>query len=106
MTPSTTPQLLALGQKAATINGYMIEVKGHASSSGSVALNQELSENRARNVTNFLLPQAHIPLSKVLAPGAMGESQQVGSDKSAEKEAENRRMVVRVLQNKAVAGIS
>jgi len=104
--PKYNSQLLALGQKAATINGYMIEVKGYASSSGSVALNQKLSEDRANNVTNFLLQQAHIPLTRVLAPGAMGESQQVGSDKSAEKEAENRRVVVRVLQNKAVAGIS
>jgi flagellar motor protein MotB len=41
----------------------------------------------------------------MLAPGAMGESQQVGSDKSAENEAENRRVVVRVLQNKGIAGL-
>jgi flagellar motor protein MotB len=35
----------------------------------------------------------------------MGESQQVGSDKSAENEAENRRVVIRILQNKGIAGI-
>jgi outer membrane protein OmpA-like peptidoglycan-associated protein len=35
----------------------------------------------------------------------MGESQQVGSNKTAEGQAENRRVVVRVLQNKAIAGI-
>jgi len=40
-----------------------------------------------------------------LAPGAMGESGQVNNDKSAEGQAENRRVVVRVLQNKAIAGI-
>jgi OmpA-OmpF porin, OOP family len=40
-----------------------------------------------------------------LAPGAMGESRQVNNDKSAEGQAENRRVVVRVLQNKAIAGI-
>ena len=103
--PKYNSQLLALAQKAATINGYMIQVKGYASSSGSVALNQKLSEDRANNVTNVLLQQGHIPLTRMLAPGAMGESHQVGSDKSAENEAENRRVVVRVLQNKGIAGI-
>jgi outer membrane protein OmpA-like peptidoglycan-associated protein len=103
--PKYNSQLLALAQKAATINGYMIQVKGYASSSGSVALNQKLSEDRANNVTNFLLQQGHVPLTRTLAPGAMGESHQVGSDKSAENEAENRRVVVRVLQNKGIAGI-
>jgi outer membrane protein OmpA-like peptidoglycan-associated protein len=103
--PQYNSQLLALTQRAATINGYMIQVKGYASSSGSVELNQKLSEDRAGNVTNFLLQQGHIPLTRMLAPGAMGESHQVGSDKSAENEAENRRVVVRVLQNKGIAGV-
>lgn len=103
--PKFNSPLLALAQKATTINGYMVQVKGYASSSGSVALNQKLSEDRANEVTNFLLQQGHIPLTRMLAPGAMGESHQVGSDKSAENEAENRRVVVRVLQNKGIAGI-
>lgn len=103
--PKYTPQLLALAQKAKTIEGYMIEVKGYASSVGSTALNQKLSEDRANNVTNILLQQANIPLTRMLAPGAMGESQPVGNEKTAEGQAENRRVVVRVLQNKAIAGI-
>jgi OOP family OmpA-OmpF porin len=41
----------------------------------------------------------------MLAPGAMGESHQVGNDKTAEGEAQNRRVVVRILQNKGIAGI-
>ena len=103
--PKYTPQLLALVEKAKPINGYMIEVKGYASSVGSVELNQKLSEDRANNVSKILLQQGHIPLTRMLAPGAMGESHQVGNDKTAEGEAENRRVVVRVLQNKAIAGI-
>jgi outer membrane protein OmpA-like peptidoglycan-associated protein len=103
--PKYSPQLLALAEKAKTINGYMIEVKGYASSVGSVEVNQQLSEDRANAVTRILLQQGHVPLTRMLAPGAMGESQQVGNDKSAEGQAENRRVVVRVLQNKAIAGI-
>jgi len=103
--PKYPPQLLALTEKAKTINGYMIEVKGYASSTGNTASNQKLSENRANNVTNILLQQGKTPLTRMLAPGAMGESEQVGNAKTPEGEAENRRVVVRVLQNKAIAGV-
>jgi len=104
--PKYTPQLVALAEKAKTVKGYMIQVKGYASASGSAAVNQKLSDQRANNVTNILLQQGHIPLTNMLAPGAMGESRQVGSDdKTAEGEAQNRRVVVRILQNKGIAGI-
>lgn len=103
--PQYQSQLMALAEKATTIDGYVIEVKGYASSTGSASLNQKLSQDRAANVTNLLLQQGHIPLTRMLAPGAMGEAHQVGNDKTAEGQAENRRVVVRVLQNKAIAGI-
>jgi outer membrane protein OmpA-like peptidoglycan-associated protein len=103
--PKYTPQLLELAEKAKTISGFMIEVKGYASSVGSVSLNQQLSEDRANEVTNLLVQQGHIPLTRMLAPGAMGEAHQVGNDRTAEGQAENRRVVVRVLQNKGIAGI-
>ena len=102
--PQYNAPLLALVQKAMTYNGYNIQVKGYASSVGSVALNQQLSEERANNVTNILVQQGHVPLTNMLAPGAMGESRQVGNDKTAEGQAENRRVVVRALLNKGVAG--
>jgi len=35
----------------------------------------------------------------------MGESRQIGNDKTAEEQAENRRVVVRVLQNKGISGL-
>ncbi len=38
--PRYVPQLLALADKAKNIEGYMIEVKGYASSQGSTQLNQ------------------------------------------------------------------
>jgi outer membrane protein OmpA-like peptidoglycan-associated protein len=102
--PKYNQQLLDLSAKAKTITAYTIQVKGYASSVGSAALNQTLSEDRANNVSQFLMQQGHIPLTNMLAPGAMGESRQVGSDKTADGQAENRRVVVRVLQNKGIAG--
>lgn len=103
--PSYRPQLIALAEKAKTVNGYVIEVKGYASSVGNVALNQQLSEDRADEVVNILIQEGHIPLTRMLAPGAMGESHQVGNDTTAEGQAQNRRVVVRLLQNKAIAGV-
>ena len=102
--PQYNAPLLALVQKAMTYNGYTIQVKGYASSVGSAALNQQLSEDRANNVTNILVQQAHVPLTNILAPGAMGESRQIGSDKTEQGQAENRRVVVRALLNKGIAG--
>jgi hypothetical protein len=45
------------------------------------------------------------PLTRMLAPGAMGESDQVATGKTVEGQAQNRRVVVRVMQNKAIAGV-
>jgi outer membrane protein OmpA-like peptidoglycan-associated protein len=96
--------LMDLVAKAKTYNGYNIQVKGYASAVGSAALNQELSEERAENVTDIIVQQGHVPLTAMLAPGAMGESRQVGSDKTERGQAENRRVVVQALLNKGIAG--
>jgi OmpA-OmpF porin, OOP family len=63
--PQYNSQLLALTEKAKTIDGYMIEVKGFASSTGSAAMNQKLSEDRAHGVTNILIQQGHVPLTRI-----------------------------------------
>jgi len=98
------PQLVKLAQHAKGIPGYLIQVKGYASSVGSAALNQKLSAERAENVVTFLEQQGQIPLTNMLAPGAMGTSELVASDTTTEGQAENRRVVVKVLQNKGIAG--
>jgi OOP family OmpA-OmpF porin len=98
------PQLLQLAQQAKGITAYIIQVQGYASKVGSAALNQKLSAERADHVLEFLEQQGSIPLTNVLAPGAMGTSTQVAPDATAEGQAENRRVVIRILQNKGIAG--
>jgi len=102
--PQYKPKILQLAQQAKTVDGYVIQVKGYASSVGSAALNQKLSTERADNVTDFLEQQGSIPLTNILAPGAMGTSKQIAPDNTAEGQAGNRRVVVRILQNKGIAG--
>ncbi len=98
------PQLAKLAKQAMAINGYIIQVQGYASAVGSAALNQKLSSERAANVLDLLEQQDGIPLTNVLAPGAMGTADQVAPDNTVEGQAANRRVVVRILQNKGIAG--
>jgi outer membrane protein OmpA-like peptidoglycan-associated protein len=98
------PELLKLAQQAKGVDAYIIQVQGYASAVGSAALNQKLSQERADNVLSFLEQDGQIPLTNVLAPGAMGTSDQVAPDATVEGQAQNRRVVVRILQNKGIAG--
>ncbi len=102
--PQYKPQLMELATKAKTIDAYIIQVQGYASAVGSAALNQKLSLERADNVLAFLEQNGQVPLTNILAPGAMGTSQQVAPNATTEGQAENRRVVVRILQNKGIAG--
>jgi len=102
--PKFKPQLLALAKQAKGVTAYIVQVQGYASAVGSAALNQKLSAERASNVLNFMIQQGQIPLTNVLAPGAMGTTDQVAPDSSVEGQAENRRVVVRILQDKGIAG--
>jgi len=98
--PKYMRQLDALAEKAKTI-----QVEGYASAVGSTAVNQKLSERRAENVKAVLLQEGEIPTTNILSPGAMGQSRQIGDPKTPKGEAENRRVVVRVLQSKGIAGV-
>jgi OOP family OmpA-OmpF porin len=98
------PQLQKLAKQAMSINGYIVQVQGYASSVGSAALNQKLSMERAEHVLDFLEQQGGVPLMNVLAPGAMGTADQVAADSTSEGQAQNRRVVVRILQNKGISG--
>ena len=103
--PKYVSQLAALAEKSNTIKGHKIEVKGFASAKGSKSANQKLSEQRARAVTQILLQDCHVPLTSMITPAAMGESRQVGEEvNTPQGEAQNRRVRVRILQNKGVAG--
>jgi outer membrane protein OmpA-like peptidoglycan-associated protein len=97
--PKYEASLLELVKKAEGVDGYVISVTGYASSSGSTSVNQKLSEDRANGMTNILLLDADP------SGGCDGRGPPSRHDKSAEGQAENRRVVVRVLQNKAIAGI-
>ena len=96
--------LKQLAQNAAGLKGYLVEVIGYADSTGSAAINTKLSEDRAKSVITFLVQQCGIPPRYVVAPGAMGEYGPTASNETKTGRAENRRVEVKVLLNKGIAG--
>jgi len=96
--------LQALCAQAKQVNAYMIQVAGYTDSSGNAAYNQRLSDERAAAVVAYLQQKGNIPLFRVLAPAAMGTSHAATSNETAQGMSENRRVVVKVLVNKGLAG--
>lgn len=97
-------QLKKLAQTAIGLNGYLIEVKGFADSSGDAIMNEKLSEDRAEAVVGYLVQQCDVPVHRIVAPGALGEYKPAASNESKEGRAQNRRVEVKVLVNKGIAG--
>jgi outer membrane protein OmpA-like peptidoglycan-associated protein len=106
LTPDDEEQLKILAQNALGLKAYIVEVVGFADSTGNPAKNTELSENRAKAVITFLMQQGSIPVRNIVAPGAMGEYGPAASNETKEGRAENRRVEVKVLVNKGMAGDS
>jgi OmpA-OmpF porin, OOP family len=104
ISPDDQAQLKSLAQTAVGLTGYLIEVKGFADSSGSALMNQKLSEDRAEAVVGYLIQQCNVPVRHIVAPGAMGEYQPAASNESDTGRAQNRRVEVKVLVNKGIAG--
>ena len=96
--------LKKFAQDATTLKGYIIEVEGFADSSGNPVMNQALSMERAQNVIAYLMQNCNVPVRHIVAPGAMGEASPVASNETSAGRAENRRVEVRVLVNKGLAG--
>ena len=96
--------LKQLAQNAAGFKGYLVEVIGYADSTGSAAINTKLSEDRAKSVITYLVQQCGIPPRYIVAPGAMGEYGPTASNETKTGRAENRRVEVKVLLNKGIAG--
>jgi OOP family OmpA-OmpF porin len=96
--------LSALAHDAVNLTGYIIQVKGYADSSGNAAMNQQLSMDRAQAVIAYLIQNCNVPVRHIIAPGAMGTADPTATNETAQGRAENRRVEVKVLVNKGLAG--
>src|SRR5258705_10884416 len=97
-------ELKKLAETAVGNKGYIIEVMGYADATGNAAMNTKLSEDRAKAVITHLVQQGNVPVRHIVAPGAMGEYGASAPNETKAGRAENRRVVVKILVNKGIAG--
>ncbi len=97
-------ELKELANAATGLKGYIIEVMGYADSTGNAAMNTKLSEDRSKAVITYLVQQGAVPVRHIVAPGAMGEYGAAAPNETKAGRAENRRVEVKVLVNKGIAG--
>jgi len=102
--PKDQTALMDLAHNAVNLTGYLIEVKGYADSTGNAAMNQKLSMDRAQEVVAFLIQDCSVPVRRIVAPGAMGAAAPVASNETPQGRSKNRRVEVKVLVNRGLAG--
>lgn len=91
-----------LAQRAMTTKGYVIEIKGYADSTGDVARNRVLSQQRADAVVRYLQENHDIPLRRMITPYGYGEMRPVADNSSAEGRRQNRRVEVKILVSRGI----
>ena len=88
-----------LDDAAASLNKYpsiRLEVGGHTDSDGAASYNESLSERRAQTVRDYLASKG-VAMSRMSVRG-YGETQPVADNSTREGKAENRRVVLRILE--------
>jgi outer membrane protein OmpA-like peptidoglycan-associated protein len=87
----------AIAQLKAENKGVFFEIEGHTDSSGPDEWNQKLGEERAMAVRNYLHDQHGIALNR-MAVISYGEAKPVVDNKTKTNRAQNRRVVIKVLE--------
>jgi outer membrane protein OmpA-like peptidoglycan-associated protein len=87
----------ALQPIVAENKGVFFEIEGHTDASGEPAYNQRLGEDRAVAVRNYLHDQLKVALSRMEVI-SYGEDKPVADNKSKDGRAQNRRVVIKVLE--------
>jgi outer membrane protein OmpA-like peptidoglycan-associated protein len=77
--------------------GVYFEIEGHTDSTGDPAYNFRLGEERALAVRDYIAKQHSIALSR-LSVISYGEEKPVSDNKTKEDRAQNRRVVIRILE--------
>ncbi len=94
----------AKGEKAkGNANGWLVEVVGFADTTGNTAKNRALSERRAKAVIQYLVGVHSLDLRRLVQPFGYGDSKPVATNTTAAGRAKNRRVEIRILQNKGIA---
>jgi outer membrane protein OmpA-like peptidoglycan-associated protein len=97
LSDEATAQLDTLANSVPDSGGFLIEVRGFASSDGSEELNRRLSQKRAEAVMQYLKDKHTIGLRHFISPHGFGESMPTGDNDTREGRMLNRRAEVKIL---------
>ena len=95
--------LSKLASDAAAVQNYMIEIAGYASSTGTKTRDQQLSDERASAVADYLRDSANVPMRRILVPAGYGANHPAVSNQDALGRDINQRVDVKVLINKGIS---
>jgi outer membrane protein OmpA-like peptidoglycan-associated protein len=84
-------------------NGWLVQVVGFADTTGDTARNRSLSSRRAKTVIDYLVLKYDMDLRRLVQPYGYGDSKPIASNKTAAGRAQNRRVEIRILQNRGIA---
>ena len=87
----------AIAELKAENRGVYFEIEGHTDSTGPDAYNLKLGEDRATAVRNYLHDQHQIALNRIEVI-SYGETRPVVDNKTRDHRAQNRRVVIKVLE--------
>ncbi len=102
LTPRAKTLLDGLVDIATSQTGYLMEIRGFASSDGNPIYNRQLSEKRALQVLRYLVDHHNIPLRRIVSPYGHGDAHPIANDTQLAGRKLNRRVVIRLLVNKGM----
>jgi len=90
--------------KTQNTKGWVMAVVGYADSTGNSQRNIDLSERRANAVIYYIVSKYKMPLNRLVQPFGYGQLEPVAENKTKEGRAKNRRVEIRLMVNKGIAG--
>lgn len=90
--------------KTQNTKGWVMAVIGYADSTGNSQRNIDLSERRANAVIYYIVSKYKMPLNRLVQPFGYGQLEPVAENKTKEGRAKNRRVEIRLMVNKGIAG--
>ena len=90
--------------KTQDTKGWVMAVVGYADSTGNTARNRDLSERRANAVIYYIVTKYRTPMHRFVQPFGYGELEAAADNKTRAGRAKNRRVEIRLMLNKGIAG--
>lgn len=102
LSPEAKLMLDDIATQAKNERGFMIEVRGFASSDGSENLNRRLSQQRSEAIVRYLGEQHDIPMRRIILPFGYGEAMPVADNTTLDGRKQNRRAEVKILVSRGL----